>query len=115
MYGPLNNELRKTLPPHVGAGHHASAKGWVESLGFKYMAAHTKEEVDTGIHELINTELERPIMLEVFTAINADINSIKEYFATLDRKTLTEKLVTKVINEVFPPVVKQGLKKLLKK
>lgn len=115
MYGPLNSELRKTLPPHVGAGHNTSAKGWVESLGFKYIEAKNKDEVDKGIQELLNTELEQPILLEVFTTINADIDSIKEYFATLERKTFTEKLVTKVINEILPTTIKQELKKFLRK
>lgn len=115
MYGPFNNELRRTLPPHVGAGHHTSAKGWVESLGFKYIAAHTKEEVDKGVEYLIETKAEQPVLLEVFTVINADIDSIKNYFSTLGRKTFGEKLVTRVVNEVLPPSVKQGLKKLLRK
>lgn len=106
MYGPLNDEMRKTLPPHIGAGHQMSAKGWVESIGFKYISAHNKEEVDKAIEQLCDTELEQPIFVEVFTTINTDINSIKGYFNSINRKTYLEKLVSKV---------KQKAKQIIKK
>lgn len=96
MYGPLNEELRKTLPPHIGAGHQISAKGWVESRGFKYLSASSKEEVDEAIKILCDTETEQPIFVEVFTTINTDINSISNYFTSINRKTFVEKLLSKV-------------------
>jgi len=96
MYGPLNDELRKTLPPHIGAGHQMSAKGWVESRGFKYLSATSKEEVDETIKILCDTETEQPIFVEVFTKINTDINSISNYFTSINRKTYVEKLLSKV-------------------
>lgn len=115
MYGPLNDELRKTLPAHIGAGHSLSAKGWVESLGFKYISASTKQEVEDGVAQLLDLNLEQPIFLEVFTTINADIDSIKEYYQSVDRKTFSEKLISKVVKKVLPEPVKAGLKKVLRK
>lgn len=115
MYGPLNEEMRKTLPPHVGAGHSLSARGWVESLGFKYYSAKKKEEVDAAVERLCDTELETPIFVEVFTTINTDINSISEYFSSLDRRTYKEKLVSKVINKVLLGKIKQSIKKIISK
>lgn len=115
MYAPLSDELRKTLPAHVAAGHHVSAKGWVESLGFKYLSATSKEEVDKAVTELCDVDMGKPILLEVFTTINTDINSIKEYFASLDRRTFSEKLISKVVGKVLPPLVKQEIKKIIKR
>lgn len=115
MYGPLNAEMRKTLPPHVGAGHSLSAKGWVESLGFKYYSARTKEEVDAAVEKLCDTEQDCPLFVEVFTTINTDINSIGEYFSSLDRRTYKEKLVSKVVNKVLPGRIKQSIKKIIGK
>lgn len=96
MYGSLNNEMRKTLPPHIGAEHGMSAKGWVESVGFKYLFAHSKEEVDEGVKVLCDTTIEQPIILEVFTTINSDIDSIGEYYAKVNRKNYVEKLLSRV-------------------
>lgn len=99
MYAPLNNEIRKTLSAHIGAGHQTSAKGWVESLGFKYIAAHNKNEVDDAITELCNTEAEYPIFVEAFTTIETDINSIGEYFAKINRKKFDNRFIAKVIRK----------------
>lgn len=96
MYGPLDNEMRKTLPPHVGAGHYRCAQGWVESVGFKYLSAHNREEVDNAMQVLCNVDIEQPIILEAFTEINTDINSISRYFATINRRTYVEKILGKV-------------------
>lgn len=96
MYGSLNNEMRKTLPPHIGAEHGMSAKGWVESVGFKYLSAHRKEEVDEGVKVLCYITIEQPIILEVFTTINSDIDSIGEYYAKVNRKNYVEKLLSRV-------------------
>lgn len=99
MYAPLNDELRKTLPAHIGAGHNLSAKGWVESLGFKYLSAHSKDEVDAAIQTLCDTQNQQPVFIEVFTTINTDINSIGEYFAKINRKKFNNSFIHKVIRK----------------
>lgn len=97
MYMPLNEEKRKTLPAHVAAGHTLSAKGWVESLGFKYMSAHTKEEVDSGVKELLVEKSNCPVFLEVFTVINPDdISAMGLYMSLIDRRTDIEKATSRL-------------------
>lgn len=98
MYAPLSDETRKTLPAHIGAGHAMSARGWVESVGFKYLSAHNKNEVDETMKVFCDVTIEQPIFLEVFTTINTDVNSIKEYYATINRKTYAEKILIEVRN-----------------
>lgn len=101
MYGPLNDKIRKTLPEHIAAGHYTQARGWVESLGFKYLSAHNKQEIDEAVVELCGTENDGPVFLEVFTdTIIDDINSIREYLASIDRKTYVEKFLSKVKGKV---------------
>lgn len=107
MYAPLNDEKRKTLPAHVAAGHSLSAKGWVESLGFKYIAANSKEKVDAGVKELLNDNTDCPVFLEVFSVINPnDINAMKDYYSTMDRRSDLEKTASKI---------KGGIRKILGK
>ena len=113
MYGPLNDDLRKTLPPHVGAGHHASARGWVESLGFEYISAINKEETDKAIQKLCDLEVEHPILVEVFTTINSDINSIQEYFSSISRWTVNKSLKSKIVDKILSPTMKNKIKEII--
>ena len=105
MYAPLNDKMRLTLPEHVAAAHHCSAKGWVESVGFKYMSAHSKEEIEEGVRQLLDQSIEQPVFLEVFSVINPnDINAMRNFYISQDRRSGTEKLVRDV---------KQVIKKMI--
>ena len=97
MYAPLNNMMRQTLPEHVAASHKCSAKGWVESVGFKYLSAHNKKDIEEGVHQLLDQSIQQPVFLEVFSVINPDdINAMWNYYISQDRHTGTEKLVRDV-------------------
>ena len=56
----------------VMAKHHATAEGICSQNEVKYLAAHTKEEMEQGISQLIHAESERPMLLEVFTDMDVD-------------------------------------------
>ena len=60
-------------PVNTGAEHNTSARGWVESRGFKYLCARNKEEFERAITEFTGRETEQPILLEVFTEMQIDI------------------------------------------
>ena len=118
MYGPLNDEIRRTLPAHVAAAHQLSAKGWVESIGFKYYAAHNKEDVIVGVKHLVEDKEEVPMMLEVFTTINTDINSIREYYSQINRMTYKDELVSRCkakMKAVLPSSVYNSIKTIARK
>lgn len=73
----LNNRLEKQwgsdTDEYIAArGHNGSAKGWVQSLGFKYLQANTKEEFDKQIAEFCNPRVDyfdAPVVFEVFTTV----------------------------------------------
>ena len=69
-----------TLTLHTSAEHFANAKGWVESLGFKYFSAKTKEEFDTYLPKFIEADSEHPICFEVFTKKDTDGKILHEYY-----------------------------------
>ena len=97
MYAPLNDKMRQTLPAHVAAAHNCSAKGWVESVGIKYLSAHNKDEVEEGVRQLLDQSINQPVLLEVFSVINPnDIKAMWNYYVSQDRRTGTEKLVRDV-------------------
>jgi 2-succinyl-5-enolpyruvyl-6-hydroxy-3-cyclohexene-1-carboxylate synthase len=95
MHSPFPPEMGKTLAKYTSAGHSTSVKGWVESLGFKYMAASNKEEVDNAVDILTSSSLNGPAIIEVFTEKVEDVVILKQYYRSVSRVTLTEKVQRK--------------------
>ena len=98
MYAPINREMRKTLPTHIAAGHTTSAQGWVESLGFQYIEASSKDEIDKGINILTDLSIEHPILLEVHSTTVSDINAMQDFTSSLYHPSMSEKIVNEVKN-----------------
>ena len=69
-----------TLNKNVAADHDAISKGWVESRGFKYLYARNKEEFDKNLQEFLNSDSDRPIILEVFTKKEEDARLQHEFY-----------------------------------
>lgn len=69
-----------TLNENIAAEHFTNAKGWVESLGYKYLSASNKIEFDKAIVEFISNESDKPILFEVFTDKEFDAKSQHEFF-----------------------------------
>lgn len=69
-----------TVALHTSAEHFARAKGWVESCGFKYLSASTKEDFDKILPEFFIADSERPIFFEVFTKKEIDGKNLHHYF-----------------------------------
>ena len=98
MYAPINKEMRKTLPAHIAAGHITSAQGWVESLGFQYIEASSKDEIDEGINILTDLSIEHPILLEVHSTTVRDINAMQDFTSSLYHPSMSEKIVNEAKN-----------------
>lgn len=92
MYDKPRNTPTDELPIYLAAGETKVAKGWVESLGFKYLIAHNKKEVDAGVKVLLDEDIERPILLEVFTNLSEDRYCIGDYIQSQDQRTFAEKV-----------------------
>lgn len=109
MYAPLNEEMRKTLSKHIAAGHKTSAKGWVESLGFIYLEASCKEEIDNGINRLTDLSIEQPILLEVHSDKIKDINAMQNFISSLYHPSMSERLIneTKQVAKKVLQAIKQ--------
>jgi len=70
-----------TLGKHISAEHFSTAKGWVESRGFKYLTAQNKEEFDALLPEFVTADSEMPIVFEVFSKKESDAKELMEYYA----------------------------------
>ena len=61
-----------TIDWHIGCAHDRSVKGWVESMGYRYLKAETKEELAEALPVFASMEQDAPIVLETFTAMKED-------------------------------------------
>lgn len=91
MYMTTNATFKPHFPVHTAASHNTSAKGWVESIGFRYLSAHTKEETDDAIKILTSSQEDGPILLEVFTKKEEDALIYLEFGRKINPTTLTER------------------------
>lgn len=75
----LNKNIRILMVNNNGTGllrghglkaitsvHNTSAKGWVESTGFSYMSANSKEEFDEKLNFFVSDKSEKALFFEVF-------------------------------------------------
>ena len=58
--------LRSNNLKGITSAHNTSAKGWVESTGFKYISAAAKEEYEEKLKYFLSTESDAPLFFEVF-------------------------------------------------
>lgn len=61
-----------TLNENVAAEHSATARGWVESAGCKYLSATSEQELLAALDSFVSPDSEQPIVLEVFTQKDND-------------------------------------------
>ena len=92
MYDQPRNTPVEGLPIYLAAGETKTAKGWVESLGFKYLSAKNKEEVDAGVNVLLDESINQPVLLEVFTNLSEDRYCIGDYIHSQDQRSFGEKV-----------------------
>ncbi|MBQ3011670.1 MAG: 2-succinyl-5-enolpyruvyl-6-hydroxy-3-cyclohexene-1-carboxylic-acid synthase [Methanocorpusculum sp.] len=70
--------MTENLPKHIGAAHTTEAKAWVESRGFRYMSAKTKDEFDACLKDFVSDASSSPIFLEVFTDVNNNYDIVND-------------------------------------
>lgn len=90
-----------TLNENVAAEHFATAKGWIESQGFRYISARNKEEFDENLKEFISDSSDKPIFFEVFTHKENDAKLQHEFYGD-------------IIIKDFVHATKDNAKKILK-
>ncbi|TJZ59878.1 2-succinyl-5-enolpyruvyl-6-hydroxy-3-cyclohexene-1-carboxylic-acid synthase [Sphingobacterium olei] len=100
MHMPLHDRMASILPKHVSAGHGTSAKGWVESLGIRYISATNERECQDGVQILTDNSYTGAVVLEVFTQKESDVKILKEYFKSLNRETLMDKVKMKASSKI---------------
>jgi 2-succinyl-5-enolpyruvyl-6-hydroxy-3-cyclohexene-1-carboxylate synthase len=105
-FGDLSNR-------HIAAGGHFgdSAEGWVRNNGFKYIPVRKHNEMTQSISAFLEPS-DFPVLMEVFTTMNDDAESLQSIIRENDLSSNAEKLA-KSIKQAIPTELKAGLKKIL--
>lgn len=75
----VGNKNIPTLNNFISAKNNRSAMGWVESLGYRYMTASTKEELDKLLPEFVKPS-DKPVFFELFTDMEIDAEVVLDYY-----------------------------------
>ena len=95
FYGNKQQD-QNTVGQHIAADHNTSAKGWVESLGFRYLSSRTKEEFDENLKHFLNEGSDVPIFFEVFTDKRTNLREV-ERFVQKNKETNLKSNVKSVV------------------
>lgn len=63
---------------NAAAQHHATAKGWAESQGFRYLPVRSQEELETCMGIFTDVDMGTPVLMEVFTDAETDVAQMAE-------------------------------------
>lgn len=67
----------------VAGKHQTSAKGWATERGFHYQAVHNSEELTHALPGFTQTDSSKPMLIEVFTDAQHDVDLLKAYYHSL--------------------------------
>lgn len=77
-------EMQDNSRRFITATHRTSAKAWAEDRGFQYLSAHNDEELDQAVETFTQPSItSQPMLLEVFTEKDKDIEHLKTYYHNL--------------------------------
>ena len=105
-----------TMDLHTSAAHHNTAKGWVESVGFKYYSVHNDEEYQQVLNIFLSKDSEQPILIEVFSDMEVDattthaLENINKYETT--KENIVRTIKNTVVDVIGAPAAKRIINKL---
>ena len=102
-----------SIDDYICAEHNKVAKGWLESLGYEYFSASTKEEL-TGVMMEFVSPAGGPKVLEVFTDMERDADLANAFYASGSPKTVKTEL-KKMAKSALGPKQRAAIKRMLGK
>ena len=83
---------------HFGKQSPTLVKDFVSNMGFKYLSARTKNELECVVGEFVDNNLkDKPIILEVFTTPECERDAIQMMKRILpDERSIADKIIGKV-------------------
>lgn len=81
--GPSRSEA---LEQHIEYRHQQSVEGIAKTFGVEYLSATNEQELETSFATLMNENISKPMLLEVFTPAEVNSEVYKSYFDFLKTK-----------------------------
>ena len=79
-------EMADSSRRFITATHRTSAKAWAEDRGFQYLPVHNEEELDQAVEVFTQPSItSQPMLMEVFTEKDKDIEHLKTYYHNLKK------------------------------
>ena len=107
--------IRPTTDNSIGAKHKNTAKGWAESVGFKYISAQTEESFLSQISDFAKPQSDDPILFEVFTEQMTDVKALRLLQQSMrdvfDKNAALKKVARSVMGEEGIKTIKNILGK----
>lgn len=115
FYFSMGPRLLPNIDLHISAAHHNSAKNWVLSNNFRYLAACNSEEFDAAMPEFMSSSQDCPVIMEIFTDKANDVKILKGFRRMIHQEYLGEKMVEQIkSNAVVQQVVQTEIGKTVK-
>lgn len=110
LYAHAANQFGDEADVHIAAaGHHGSARGWVESMGWDYIEVRAKQDLLDARERFIGAS-DRPILMEVFTTMHDDSEGVR-----LIRAANTVQSLKRRVGNRLPPPAKRAARWLLRR
>ena len=100
---------------HIAAGGHFgnSAEGWVRNNGFDYIAVKTKEDLDHATEKFLH-KAERPMLMEVFSSMDDDVDALQAISMCNDLRSRSNKIFGS-LKKAIPSSLKSKLRYALRR
>lgn len=82
MHAPVPDDprLQRQATLHTSAGHNGSVRGWVESLGIRYLSADDPSTLEAALVEFLRTDVSETMVLEAFSEKITDTRQMSGYW-----------------------------------
>lgn len=93
-------EMQDNSRRFITAIHRTSARAWAEDRGFRYLSAHNEDELNQAAEIFTQPSITpQPLLLEVFTEKDQDIEHLKTYYHNLKNSNMSQPREWKTIKE----------------
>lgn len=80
FYNSYANTGIEDISRHIAAGHNSEIASLIRNLKFQYLSAHNQKELEEGLKIFASDDAVSPIILEVFTDIVEDANTLRRFY-----------------------------------
>lgn len=98
FYFSMGPQKLPNIDAHISAAHNKSPKDWILTNDFRYLTASNAEEFEKVLPEFVDTNVDRPVVLEIFTDKLNDVKILKGFRRLIHQEVFLAKVAHQVEN-----------------